>query len=212
MDFNAQLRRAFQILEETSNHVFITGKAGTGKSTFLEYFCVHSKKRPIVLAPTGVAALNVGGHTIHHFFNFMPDISITKITSKKVTPCNPRIYQCLQMIIIDEVSMLRADLLDCIDMFLRMYGPCRRVAFGGVQMVFVGDLFQLPPVVTSQEKALFSSIYKTPHFFSSNIMANVELTIVTFDKVYRQKDIHFIEILNRIHTNKLLYSEGAAFA
>ena len=207
MDFNTQIKRTFQILEETSNHVFITGEAGTGKSTFLKYFRVHSKKRPIVLAPTGVAALNVNGHTIHHFFNFLPDISVAKITRKKATPRNPRLYKCLQMVIIDEVSMLRADLLDCIDTFLRMHGPCHKKAFGGVQLIFVGDLFQLPPVIPNQEKTLFSSVYKTPYFFSSNIMASVQLTFVTFDKVYRQKDTKFIEILNRIRANKVLHSD-----
>ena len=147
LDFNPEFEQAIRLMEETSRSLFITGKAGTGKSTLLDYFCNHTKKKPVVLAPTGVAALNVKGQTIHRFFNFYIDVTPEKIRSKDTKPRDPKLYKKLKTIIIDEVSMLRADLLDCIDVFLRMYGPKSTQVFGGVQMVFVGDLYQLPPVV-----------------------------------------------------------------
>ena len=136
-------------MEQSLQPVFITGKAGTGKSTLLAYFCDHARNKPVVLAPTGVAALNVKGQTIHRFFQFSIDVTCEKIRAKKRKPRNPKLYKQLKRIIIDEVSMLRADLLDCIDTFLRLYGPDATQVFGGVHVVFVGDLYQLPPVVNN---------------------------------------------------------------
>ena len=157
----------------------------------------------MVLAPTGVAALNVKGLTVHSFFNFHIDITPEKIKKQKKTPKNPQIYKKLKTLVIDEVSMLRADLLDCIEAFLSRWGPVKNRSFGGVQMVFVGDLYQLPPVVTSTEKQLFSSHYKTPFFFSSKALENLEIEIIELKKVYRQKDEKFIGLLNRIRNNSV---------
>ena len=159
LELNDQFKQAIELMERKGN-VFITGKAGTGKSTLLEYFSKNNN--PVILAPTGVAALNVKGQTIHRFFNFYIDVTVQKIKERKVRPRDVKLYKSLKTIIIDEVSMLRADLLDCIDTFLQMYGPEPRSKFGGVQMIFIGDLYQLPPVVTLQEREIFTGYYTTP--------------------------------------------------
>ncbi|MGK2872281.1 MAG: AAA family ATPase [Alphaproteobacteria bacterium] len=205
IEINDQFQRALHLMEDTDQCLFITGKAGTGKSTLLSHYCANTRKRPVVLAPTGVAALNVKGQTIHNFFNFYVDVTPQKIKDKKTKPRGDktRLYKSLKSIIIDEVSMVRADLLDCIDIFLRMYGPVLDVPFGGVQMIFVGDLYQLPPVVTGQEKEIFTTHYKTPFFFSAHVMENLSLEIVELEKVYRQKDQHFVDLLNRIRNNSV---------
>ena len=124
--------------------MFITGKAGTGKSTLLEHFCNNTKKKPVVLAPTGVAALNVKGQTIHSFFNFYVDVTPEKIRTKKTKPNDAKLYKKIKTIIIDEVSMVRADMLDCIDEFLRLYGPIPAIPFGGVQMIFCWRFIPAP--------------------------------------------------------------------
>lgn len=183
-------------MEDPKQNLFITGKAGTGKSTLLKYFCQTSQHKPVVLAPTGVAALNAKGQTIHSFFNFYIDITPKK--AKTLKPKNPELYKNLKTIIIDEVSMLRADLLDCVNAFLRSHGPLKNKSFGGVQMIFIGDLHQLPPVVSSVEKKAFSALYETEFFFSSKAFKNFPIKIVELEKVYRQKDQNFIDILNRI--------------
>lgn len=205
IEINAQFQRALGLMEDTDQCLFITGKAGTGKSTLLSHFCATTRKKPVVLAPTGVAALNVKGQTIHNFFNFYVDVTPQKIREKTVKPRShkTRLYKNLKSIIIDEVSMVRADLLDCIDAFLRLYGPAPDTPFGGVQMIFVGDLYQLPPVVNGQERKIFSTLYKTPFFFSAHAMQDFPLEIVEMDKVYRQKDQEFIDLLNRIRNNSV---------
>jgi ATP-dependent exoDNAse (exonuclease V) alpha subunit len=203
IEINPEFARAISLISDTNQSLFITGKAGTGKSTLLDHFCKNAQKRPIVLAPTGVAALNVKGQTIHSFFNFYVDVTVEKIQKKKTKPRNANLYKKIKTIIIDEVSMVRADLLDCIDVFLRMYGPRQDLPFGGVQMVFVGDLYQLPPVVKGEETQLFSSHYTTPYFFSAHAMAEVDLEVVELEKVYRQKDQEFVTLLNRIRNNSV---------
>lgn len=205
IEINEQFKKALDLMSNTNKSIFITGKAGTGKSTLLDYFSKNTKKRPVILAPTGVAALNVKGQTIHKFFNFYIDVTPQRIKEKKTKPKKPKFYKKLRTIIIDEVSMLRADLLDCIDVFLKMYGPDSKKPFGGVQMVFIGDLYQLPPVVTSKEKNIFSTHYKTPYFFSAHAFADAEfnIEIVELEKVYRQKDHDFIELLNKIRNNSV---------
>ncbi len=205
IEINEQFQRALHLMDDTDQCLFITGKAGTGKSTLLSHYCANTRKKPVVLAPTGVAALNVKGQTIHNFFNFYVDVTPQKIKEKKIKPRGDktRLYKNLKSIIIDEVSMVRADLLDCIDIFLRMYGPVLDAPFGGVQMIFVGDLYQLPPVVTGQEKEIFTTHYKTPFFFSAHVMENLPLEIVELEKVYRQKDQDFVDLLNRIRNNSV---------
>ena len=203
IEINNQFENALRLMEETSQSLFITGKAGTGKSTLLAHFCSNTDKKPVVLAPTGVAALNVKGQTIHSFFNFYVDVTPQKIRDKKTKPRSIKLYKKLKTIIIDEVSMVRADLLDCIDVLLRMYGPHAMQPFGGVQMIFIGDLYQLPPVVTSQEREIFSTYYKTPYFFSAQALQDFPLELIELEKVYRQKDQKFINLLNKIRNNSV---------
>ena len=202
LDFNPQFRRALELMKENKKSLFITGKAGTGKSTLLEYFRSHTDKKPVLLAPTGVSALNIKGQTIHSFFKFYVDITPEKILKKKSVK-NAATYKKLTALIIDEVSMVRADLLDCVDVFLRRFGPKAGRPFGGVQMIFVGDLCQLPPVVTSAERAIFSSHYKTPFFFSAKVFENFDVETIELEKIYRQKDQKFIDLLNRIRNNSV---------
>ncbi|MCX7699033.1 MAG: AAA family ATPase [Candidatus Goldbacteria bacterium] len=201
LEINEEFRKALDLMENTSKNVFITGKAGTGKSTLLNYFKNMTKKNVIVLAPTGVAAVNIGGQTIHSFFGFKPDITVDKIKnlkSKKI-----KIYKELDAIIIDEISMVRADLLDCIDTFLRKYGKIKDVPFGGIQMIFFGDLYQLPPVVLKHEKNIFNVHYKSPYFFEAKVFKDFEMEFIELEKIYRQKDEKFIEILNTIRSNTI---------
>ena len=154
-------------MEKTNRQVFITGKAGTGKSTLLDYFRRTTKKKVAVLAPTGVAALNVQGQTIHSFCGFKPNISLENVKkiARKDSP-RARLFRNLDTLVIDEISMVRADLLDCVEKFLRLNGPRSSQPFGGMQMILIGDLYQLPPVLTSAEKTVFSLQYETPYFFS----------------------------------------------
>lgn len=203
LDFNPQFEAALTLLNEAKQHLFITGRAGTGKSTLLDYFCELCEDRPVVLAPTGVAALNVNGQTIHRFFNFYLDVTVEKILSKDTKPKDAKLYKQIRTIIIDEVSMLRADLLDCIDVFLQLYGPLPSQPFGGVQMVFVGDLYQLPPVVNKEEREIFSRHYSTPYFFSAKALQTCEIEILELEKIYRQKDQYFVELLNKIRNNSV---------
>jgi ATP-dependent DNA helicase PIF1 len=201
IELNEQFTHALDLMENTQQCLFITGKAGTGKSTLLTHFCKTTRKKPVVLAPTGVAALNVKGQTIHRFFHFYVDVTPQKILDKKSKPRDARLYKKLKTIVIDEVSMVRADLLDCIDVFLRMYGPDNTQPFGGVQMIFVGDLYQLPPVVSSTEREVFSHVYPSPFFFSANAMQSLPLELIELDTIYRQKDADFVQTLNRIRNN-----------
>lgn len=204
IEFNDQFKTALEIMGNTSNNVFVTGKAGTGKSTLLDYFRSVTKKNIVVLAPTGVAAVNVEGETIHSFFRFKPGITILKVKKFK----NNKIYKALDAIIIDEISMVRADLLDCIDKFLRLNGENNKMPFGGVQMIFIGDLYQLPPVVTSNEKKIFAERYKSEYFFDADVYKDIfKMDFVELEKVYRQKDENFIQILNAIRNNSVTNEE-----
>ncbi len=203
IEINLQFQHAIDLMGNSNKSLFVTGKAGTGKSTLLDHFCANTDKRPVVLAPTGVAALNVKGQTIHNFFNFYVDVTPEKIAKKKTKPKNEKLYKRLKTIIIDEVSMVRADLLDCIDTFLKLYGPVPGTPFGGVQMVFVGDLYQLPPVVSGPEADIFSGHYATPYFFSAHALKDFDLEVVELEKVYRQKDKEFVGLLNRIRNNSV---------
>jgi ABC-type cobalamin transport system ATPase subunit len=163
IDLNPDFQHAINLMEHGRQSLFITGKAGTGKSTLLSYFCANTTKDPVVLAPTG-GRLNVKGQTIHKFFGFSIDVTREKIEEGEFKPKSAKLYKKLALIVIDEVSMLRADLLDCIDSFLRLYGPEAKQPFGGVKMIFIGDLYQLPPVVSPAEREMFSTTYPSPIF------------------------------------------------
>ncbi|OGR44538.1 MAG: AAA family ATPase [Elusimicrobia bacterium GWA2_61_42] len=201
IEFNEQFSKALHLLQHGTHNVFVTGKAGTGKSTLLRYFRAHTSRKIVVLAPTGVAALNVGGETIHSFFRFKPGTTPDKV--KRARKKDAEVYQALDAIVIDEASMVRADLMDCVDAFLRLNGREPGRPFGGAQLILFGDLYQLPPVVTGAERGLFSSYYPGPYFFNAKVFANTGLEYLELEKIYRQKDQGFIEILNAIRNNRV---------
>ncbi|MCC7505952.1 MAG: AAA family ATPase, partial [Saprospiraceae bacterium] len=208
---NNDFRHALDVLEKTDRSLFITGKAGTGKSTLLQLFRNTTRKKTAVLAPTGVAALNVQGQTIHSFFGFPPRIVTPSEASRRVTMKHlKRLYQSVQVIVVDEISMVRADILDGMDRFLRVNRENNR-PFGGVQMVFFGDLFQLPPVVTNDpvESAYFRDYYETPYFFSARVIqeSDFSLDMLELSKVYRQESRHFLRLLEAIRINQLDYDD-----
>jgi len=195
------------LMEEGTGSVLVTGRAGTGKSTLLRYFRDRTRLRVAVLAPTGVAALNVEGDTIHSFFRFRPDVTAEKI--KRVREGDRDLYTRLDALVIDEVSMVRADLLDCVDAHLRLNGPRRAVPFGGVRLFLIGDLYQLPPVVTKDDRAAFRTHYASPFFFDARSYATIAPGIVELEKVYRQHDDKFIAVLNAIRNNTVTDSDLA---
>jgi len=201
-EISAEMQTAITAVSNGKS-LFITGRAGTGKSTLLTYLreeVLHDNY--VVVAPTGVAAINVGGSTIHKFFGFLPDITFQHIESAEYHPRNQKIMKNLKTLIIDEISMVRADLLDCVEKALRKFGPKPTEPFGGVQVIFVGDLFQLTPIVANSEKEFLYSHYETPFFFSSNGYQNIQMYKVVLKKVYRQSEIDFLEILNGIRVNQ----------
>lgn len=185
---------------EAGHNLFITGKAGTGKSTLLQLFRRTTNRRVAVLAPTGVAALNIGGQTIHSFFGFPPHLFNPKELKKKKR--YQQLFAQLDTLIIDEISMVRADLLDHIDYFLRLNLGSSR-PFGGLQLVLFGDLFQLPPVVSSAaERQYFSQTYASPYFFAANVIQCFEFQSIELTKVYRQENRLFLRLLDAIRLNR----------
>jgi len=206
LEINESFQKALDVMEHGTSSVFVTGRAGTGKSTLLEYFREHTKKKIVVLAPTGVAALNVRGQTIHSFFHFKPGITPATV-KRRVDKEQKNIYEELHAIIIDEISMVRADLLDCVDRALRLNRDRKNEPFGGVQMIFIGDLYQLPPVVGREEEEMINEYYGSPYFFSARALLDVEFETVELEKIYRQKDISFIKILNAIRDNSVNFQE-----
>lgn len=208
---NDDFRHALDVLEKTDRSLFVTGRAGTGKSTLLQLFRNTTRKKVAVLAPTGVAALNVQGQTIHSFFGFPPRIVTPKEASRKTTMKHlKKLYQNLEVLVVDEISMVRADMLDGMDRFLRVNRENHR-PFGGVQVVFFGDLFQLPPVVTRDpvEAAYFQDYYDTPYFFSGKVLQEpeFELDMLELRKVYRQESRHFLRLLEAVRINRLDYDD-----
>ncbi|MEL7123716.1 MAG: DEAD/DEAH box helicase [Bacteroidota bacterium] len=203
LELNADFEYALNALEKENKNLFITGRAGTGKSTLLQLFRNTTRKKVVVLAPTGIAALNVKGQTIHSFFGFPPK-PITKKDIKKRR--FRRLYTQMDTLIIDEISMVRADMLDNIDYFLRINRE-DPYPFGGVQVIFVGDLFQLPPVVASEaESMLFQMLYESPYFFSAEVFQEgFELEILELGKVYRQNNRHFLQLLEQVRLNTVDY-------
>ena len=200
MERNNELRTAWEFVENTGRSIFLTGKAGTGKTTFLKTVVEKSRKRPIVVAPTGVAAINAGGTTIHSFFQLplSPYVPGAKVESKFDFGREKRkIIASIDLLIIDEISMVRADLLDAIDNVLRRFRN-RYQPFGGVQLMMIGDLAQLTPVVTPEDEQILKSYYDTPYFFGSKALQQIDYVTIQLEHVYRQQDMSFIEILNQI--------------
>ena len=196
----ALLDYAWDFVEHTSKSVFLTGKAGTGKTTFLHRVVAESTKRMVVVAPTGVAAINAGGVTIHSFFQlpFSPFVPGAKMKSKyEFRKEKLRIIRTLDLLIIDEVSMVRSDLLDAVDFTLRKVRNNDR-PFGGVQLLLIGDLQQLTPVVTHEEEPLLRQYYATPYFFDSTALRGVDYVTIELSHVYRQTDADFVKLLNRV--------------
>lgn len=193
-------------MERGEKHVFITGKAGTGKSTLLRYFRERTKRKIAVIAPTGVAAVNIDGQTIHSFFKLRPGCTIEEARHDGRAARKDKLFQTVQTIIIDEISMVRADLMDCIDEFLRT-ALKSKARFGGKRLVMIGDLYQLPPIVRREEEAELREKYATPFFFSAeSIQECIRLGMfesIELDKIYRQTDDDFIGILNAVRHGRL---------
>lgn len=200
LDLNEDFQRALNIMNSSTKCIFITGRAGTGKSTLLTYFVKNTLKKVVVLASTGVAALRVRGQTIHSFFGFPPRI----VTDEDIkTMRNRELYEALDTVIIDEVSMVRADLMDGIDRFLRINRNERRSPFGGVQVIFFGDLFQLPPVISGDSEGQYLGFrYASPYFFDAHVFSQVNIEVIDLKKVYRQKNRRFITMLNMIREGR----------
>ena len=200
MEQNSELHTAWDFVENTGRSIFLTGKAGTGKTTFLKTVVEQSRKRPIVVAPTGVAAINAGGVTIHSFFQlpFSPYVPGAKVESKFDFGREKRkIIASMDLLIIDEISMVRADLLDAIDAVLRRFREHNQ-PFGGVQLLMIGDLAQLTPVVTPEDERMLKPYYDTPYFFGSKALQQIDYVTIQLEHVYRQQDASFISILNEV--------------
>lgn len=207
---NLELQNALQIIQYTHRSLFLTGKAGTGKSTFLRYISQTTKKKHVILAPTGIAAINVGGSTLHSFFKlpFYPLLpndnrysvrnlrKTLKYNSEKI-----KLIKEVELIIIDEISMVRADIIDFIDKILRVYAQNMRVPFGGKQLLLVGDMYQLEPVLKEDERALLQPFYPSKFFFDAHVFREMQLVCIELQKVYRQSDPLFISILDHIRTS-----------
>lgn len=205
MEENTELKLAWEFVEHTEQSIFLTGKAGTGKTTFLKMVKKHSGKRLIVVAPTGVAAINAGGVTIHSFFQlplspFVPNATVRE--RYNFGKEKRKIIRTLDMLVIDEISMVRSDLLDAIDAVLRRYRQHDR-PFGGVQLLMIGDLQQLTPVVTPADEVLLRPYYDTPYFFGSHALQQTPYVTIQLQKVYRQQDETFLNILNHLRENTL---------
>jgi len=222
------MHTALQFINSTGRHIFLTGKAGTGKTTFLRSLQAKTHKQMAIVAPTGIAALNAGGTTVHSQFlfpfgMFIPDRNYTESTEERMSmaagrqgwynetslikrhPLNSQRLQVLRsidLLIIDEVSMLRADLLDAIDARLRNARSNHRQSFGGVQLLLIGDLYQLPPVVKREEERLLNQFYRSPWFFESHALKRDGFTYIELDKIFRQSDNDFIHVLNNLRVNK----------
>ena len=207
---NQELQNALQIIQFTRRSLFLTGKAGTGKSTFLRYIASHTKKKHIILAPTGIAAINAGGATLHSFFKlpFHPLLP----TDSRYSPRNIRetlkyngekrkLLREVELIIIDEISMVRADIIDFIDKVLRIYCRNMREPFGGKQLLLVGDIYQLEPVVREEDRQLLQPFYPSSFFFDAHVFREMPLVSIELNKVYRQTDPMFIGILDHIRTS-----------
>ncbi|MBM6992110.1 MAG: AAA family ATPase [Prevotella sp.] len=209
---NAEFQHALQIIQFTRRSLFLTGKAGTGKSTFLRYIASNTKKKNVILAPTGIAAINAGGATLHSFFKlpFHPllpnDVQFSPRNIRKTLRYNSekiKIIRELELIIIDEISMVRADIIDFIDKVLRIYSHNMREPFGGKQLLLVGDTYQLEPVVKEDDRQLLQAFYPSSFFFNAKVFSELQLISIELKKVYRQSDPTFIGILDNIRVSQV---------
>lgn len=209
---NSEFQDALNLIQYTRQSVFLTGKAGTGKSTFLRYICENIKKKHVVLAPTGIAAINAGGSTLHSFFKLPfypllpddPNLSLQRGRIHeffKYTKPHRKLLEQTELIIIDEISMVRADIIDAVDRILRVYSRNLREPFGGKQILLVGDVFQLEPVIKNDEREILNRSYATPYFFSARVFGQIDLVSIELQKVYRQSDPVFVNVLDHIRTN-----------
>lgn len=220
---NTLFQLAADFVNNTSQHIFLTGKAGTGKTTFLKYIKEKTSKNVAIIAPTGVAAINAGGVTMHSFFQlpFGPFIPVSRgsgfgneITDKhslfqniKFAGTKRQLFQEMELLIIDEVSMLRCDMLDAMDTILRHFRRRYNTPFGGVQVLFIGDMFQLPPVVPNNEWDILRQYYNSPFFFDSKVMEEAPPIYIELKKIYRQNEQHFIDLLNKVRNNEVTQEE-----
>ncbi|MDD6890787.1 MAG: AAA family ATPase [Bacteroidales bacterium] len=211
---NEEFQNALKLIQYTHQSVFLTGKAGTGKSTFLKYVCQTVKKKHVVLAPTGIAAINAGGSTLHSFFKLpfhplLPDDPNYSLSGRrlqntlKYSADHRKLIENIELVIIDEISMVRADIIDFIDKVLRVYSKNLREPFGGKQLLLVGDVYQLEPVVTTDQRDILNRFYPNPFFFSARVFQEMELVAIELTQVYRQRDPVFVGVLDRIRNNTL---------
>lgn len=224
---NVEFNNAAEFVRHTDKLVYLTGKAGTGKTTFLKYIKDTTNKNTVILAPTGVAAINAGGVTIHSFFQipfgpFVPDDSRLRTTASE-TKNRETIYttfryrddkreiiENLELLIIDEISMVRADVLDVIDRILKVFRKKPYLPFGGVQVILIGDTFQLPPIADNEQWSILSQFYKTPFFFSSKIIEQNKPLYIELKKIYRQNEQEFIDLLNRVRVSQVNANDFSA--
>ena len=209
---NEEMQKALQIIQFTRRSLFLTGKAGTGKSTFMRHIAATIKKKHIILAPTGIAAINAGGSTLHSFFKlpFHPLLPTDKRYSArnirdtlKYNGEKTKMLREVELIIIDEISMVRADIIDFIDKVLRIYNRNMREPFGGKQLLLVGDIYQLEPVIKEDERQLLRPFYPSCFFFDAHVFREMQLIAVELKKVYRQRDAQFISLLDHIRTSQV---------
>ena len=211
---NREFRQALELIKYTRQSLFLTGKAGTGKSTFLRYICDNVKKKHVVLAPTGIAAINAGGSTLHSFFRLpfhplLPDDPNLSLQRGRIhqflryTKQHRKLLEELELVIIDEISMVRADLIDAVDRILRVYSHNLRQPFGGKQLLLVGDVYQLEPVVKGDEQEILNRFYPSPFFFSARVFSQIDLVSIELQKVYRQSDPAFVSVLDHIRNATL---------
>lgn len=213
---NVEFQNAWNLIRNTHRSVFLTGKAGTGKSTFLKYICANTSKEHVVLAPTGIAAVNVGGQTLHSFFKIPfkpllpddPDFSPRRIRKTlRYSAQKVKLIKKLDLIIIDEISMVRCDIIDFIDKVLRIYSNNMREPFGGKQLLFVGDIFQLEPVITRDMRDILRRYYKQFFFFNARVFDKLGLIPIELRKIYRQTDSDFIAMLDRVRVSHATYND-----
>ena len=213
---NTVFSLADDLVNHTSKNIFLTGKAGTGKTTFFKYIRENSPKQMAVIAPTGVAAINAGGVTIHSFFQlpfspFVPEVKGFTVNGEEANNKHTLLGRLrlnserrkimvkeLELLVIDEISMVRCDVLDAIDLVLRHVRNRHAERFGGVQVLFIGDMYQLPPVIKEQEWSLLREYYQSPYFFHSHVMKDEPPVYIEFTKIYRQSEEQFIRLLNKV--------------